>query len=69
MLAMRVPDVRESIVRELREIVQSRDEDYDQTRLAIESALKASSFEVGASDRKSVDAYFRQLSEAKAAAD
>ena len=42
LLAMRMPQLRDAIDRELREVVESQDEDYEATRRSIEMALRGS---------------------------
>ncbi|TWU23348.1 hypothetical protein Pla52o_28840 [Novipirellula galeiformis] len=55
LLAMRVPAVRESVRRELKELVERQDTDYDQIRMRIESALKANVMFAESDDAMAMD--------------
>lgn len=69
LLAMRLPDVRESVRRELLETVASRDEDYAEVRKGIESALKSGNFDSSESFSRKATYSRGALSDEKAQAE
>ncbi|MCG8652851.1 MAG: hypothetical protein MI861_23630 [Pirellulales bacterium] len=50
LLSMRLPDVREAVLRDLKEHVAKQDEDFEELRRTIESALQGDSMEVDFDD-------------------